>query len=195
MGKGISVSFSKNIISPGDIVIAEATYDGKYKRTKINDENFSSIKLMNVEGAETPIFFSTHFDEETFAEIRYISVDNAMFENEKILLMDDNVYASLQNPVFKFEIEPSFGIYKNEERIANVECFYNDVSTDGVLFECSTFDSKKVYQIVFNVTILKKIYVNENLLGKLESFSGADNKYTFTITDVKDIKKMELEVK
>ena len=49
MGKGIVINFSKNIISPGDIVIAEATYDGSYKKTAINNNNYGHvIKLLNL---------------------------------------------------------------------------------------------------------------------------------------------------
>ena len=196
MGKGIVINFSKNIISPGDIVIAEATYDGSYKKTAINNNNYGNvIKLLNLEGAETPISFSSHFGEEKFSEIRYIKVNNEIFESEKTLFMDDNIYVSLQNPIFQYEVPPVFYVYKDKEKIAKVECFYDGVTTENVLFECETTDNKKVYQITFEITILKKIYVNDNLLGRLESFNGADNKYTFTITDVKDIKKMELEVK
>ena len=155
MGKGIVVNFSKNIISPGDIVIAEATYDGSYKKTPINNTNYgNSIKLLNLEGAETPINFSTHFGEETFSEIRYLQINNSIFEMEKTLLMEDNIYSSLQDPVFEYEIPPVFYIYKDEEKIAKVECFYNDVSTEGVLFKCYTEDNKSIYQIVFNITIL-----------------------------------------
>lgn len=196
MGKGIAISFSKNIICPGDIVIAEASYDGTYKKTPINNTNYgNSIKLMNAEGAETPINFSTHFGEEEFSEIRYVQVNNAFFESEKTLLMDDNVYSTLQEPVFDFEIPPVFYVYKDQEKIAKVECFYDDVTTENVLFKCSTEESKKTYQITFKITILKKNYVNEKLLGKLESYKGVDNKFAFKLTDITKTKKIWLEVK
>lgn len=196
MGKGIVINFSKNIISPGDIVIAEATYDGSYKKTAINNNNYGNvIKLLNLEGAETPISFSSHFGEGKFSEIRYIKVNNEIFESEKTLFMDDNIYASLQNPIFQYEVPPVFYIYKDQEKIAKVECFYDEVTTENVLFECETTDNKKVYQITFEITILKKTYVNERLLGKLESYGGADNKFAFKVTDISSIKKMWLEVK
>ena len=196
MGKGIVINFSKNIISPGDIVIAEATYDGSYKKTAINNSNYgNTIKLLNLEGAETPINFSSHFGEEKFLEIRYVKVDNEIFETEKTLLMEDNIFSTLQDPVFEFEIPPVFYIYKDQEKIAKVECFYDGVTTENVLFKCNTNDDKKIYQITFEITILKKIYVNEKLLGKLESYSGADNKFAFKVTDISSIKKMWLEVK
>lgn len=196
MGKGITINFSKNIISPGDVVIAEATYDGSYKKTAINNSNYgNTIKLLNLEGAETPINFSSHFGEEKFSEIRYVKVDNEIFESEKTLLMEDNIFSTLQDPIFEFEIPPVFYIYKDQEKIAKVECFYDGVTTKNVLFKCSTNDDKKIYQITFEITILKKIYVNEKLLGKLESYSGADNKFAFKVTDISSIKKMWLEVK
>lgn len=196
MGKGITINFSKNIISPGDVVIAEATYDGSYKKTAINNSNYgNTIKLFNLEGAETPINFSSHFGEEKFSEIRYVKVDNEIFESEKTLLMEDNIFSTLQDPVFEFEIPPVFYIYKDQDKIAKVECFYDGVTTENVLFKCSTTDDKKIYQITFEITILKKIYVNEKLLGKLESYSGADNKFAFKVTDISSIKKMWLEVK
>ena len=196
MGKGITINFSKNIISPGDVVIAEATYDGSYKKTPINNSNYGhTIKLLNLEGAETPINFSSHFGEEKFSEIRYVKVDNEIFESEKTLLMEDNIFSTLQDPVFEFEIPPVFYIYKDQEKIAKVECFYDGVTTENVLFKCSTNDDKKIYQITFEITILKKIYVNEKLLGKLESYSGSDNKFVFKVTDISSIKKMWLEVK
>ena len=56
-------------------------------------------------------------------------------------------------------------------------------------------DNKKVYQITFEITILKKTFVNDRLLGKLESYNGADNKFAFKISDVTSIRKMWLEVK
>ena len=196
MGKGITINFSKNIISPGDVVIAEATYDGSYKKTAINNSNYgNAIKLLNLEGAETPINFSSHFGEEKFSEIRYVKVDNEIFELEKTLLMEDNIFSTLQDPVFEFEIPPVFYIYKDQEKIAKVECFYDGVTTENVLFKCGTNDDKKIYQITFEITILKKIYVNDKLLGKLESYSGADNKFAFKVTDISSIKKMWLEVK
>ena len=196
MRKGITINFSKNIISPGDVVIAEATYDGSYKKTAINNSNYgNAIKLLNLEGAETPINFSSHFGEEKFSEIRYVKVDNTIFESEKTLLMEDNIFSTLQDPVFEFEIPPVFYIYKDQEKIAKVECFYDGVTTENVLFKCNTNDDKKIYQITFEITILKKIYVNERLLGKLESYSGADNKFAFKVTDISSIKKMWLEVK
>lgn len=196
MRKGITINFSKNIISPGDVVIAEATYDGSYKKTAINNSNYgNAIKLLNLEGAETPINFSSHFGEEKFSEIRYVKVDNEIFELEKTLLMEDNIFSTLQDPVFEFEIPPVFYIYKDQEKIAKVECFYDGVTTENVLFKCNTNDDKKIYQITFEITILKKIYVNERLLGKLESYSGADNKFAFKVTDISSIKKMWLEVK
>lgn len=196
MGKGITINFSKNIISPGDVVIAEATYDGSYKKTPINNSNYgNAIKLLNLEGAETPINFSSHFGEEKFSEIRYVKVDNEIFESEKTLLMEDNIFSTLQDPVFEFEIPPVFYIYKDQEKIAKVECFYDGVTTENVLFKCNTNDDKKIYQITFEITILKKIYVNEKLLGKLESYSGADNKFAFKVTDISSIKKTWLEVK
>lgn len=196
MGKGITINFSKNIISPGDVVIAEATYDGSYKKTAINNSNYgNAIKLLNLEGAETPINFSSHFGEEKFSEIRYVKVDNEIFESEKTLLMEDNIFSTLQDPIFEFEIPPVFYIYKDQEKIAKVECFYDGVTTENVLFKCNTSDDKKIYQITFEITILKKIYVNEKLLGKLESYSGADNKFAFKVTDISSIKKMWLEVK
>ena len=196
MRKGITINFSKNIISPGDVVIAEATYDGSYKKTAINNSNYgNAIKLLNLEGAETPINFSSNFGEEKFSEIRYVKVDNEIFELEKTLLMEDNIFSTLQDPVFEFEIPPVFYIYKDQEKIAKVECFYDGVTTENVLFKCGTNDDKKIYQITFEITILKKIYVNEKLLGKLESYSGVDNKFAFKVTDISSIKKMWLEVK
>ena len=196
MRKGITINFSKNIISPGDVVIAEATYDGSYKKTAINNSNYgNAIKLLNLEGAETPINFSSHFGEEKFSEIRYVKVDNEIFELEKTLLMEDNIFSTLQDPVFEFEIPPVFYIYKDQEKIAKVECFYDGVTTENVLFKCSANDDKKIYQITFEITILKKKYVNDKLLGKLESYSGADNKFAFKVTDISSIKKMWLEVK
>ena len=196
MGKGITINFSKNIISPGDVVIAEATYDGSYKKTAINNSNYgNTIKLLNLEGAETPINFSSHFGEEKFSEIRYVKVDNEIFESEKTLLMEDNIFSTLQDPIFEFEIPPVFYVYKDQEKIAKVECFYDGVTTENVLFKCNANDDKKIYQITFEITILKKIYVNEKLLGKLESYSGADNKFAFKVTDISSIKKMWLEVK
>ena len=196
MRKGITINFSKNIISPGDVVIAEATYDGSYKKTAINNSNYgNAIKLLNLEGAETTINFSSHFGEEKFSEIRYVKVDNEIFELEKTLLMEDNIFSTLQDPVFEFEIPPVFYIYKDQEKIAKVECFYDGVATENVLFKCNTNDDKKIYQITFEITILKKKYVNDKLLGKLESYSGADNKFAFKVTDISSIKKMWLEVK
>ena len=121
--------------------------------------------------------------EEKFSEIRYVKVDNEIFESEKTLLMEDNIFSTLQDPIFEFEIPHVFYVYKDQEKIAKVECFYDGVTTENVLFKCSTNDDKKIYQITFEITILKKIYVNEKLLGKLESYSGADNKFAFKVTD------------
>ena len=196
MSKGIIVNFSKNIIHPGDIVVAEASYDGVYKKTPINAANYATtIKLLNFEGAETPINFSSHFDEEVFNEIRYIEVKNEIFESEKTILIGDNIYSELKNTIFEFAIEPISYIYKNNEKIAKLEIQYDGLPINDVLFKCSTSEEKKVYQLQMKFTILKKDYVNETVSGKVEPYNGVDNKIVFTLNDIDKIQKVWLEVK
>ena len=196
MAKGIILNFSKNIIHPGDVVVVEASFDGEFKKTPINNATYGlTVKLLNSEGAETPINFSSHIEEEKFTETRYIEVKNNLFNSEKVMLIGDNVYAELKNPTFEFEIEQVSYIYKDGEKIAKLETYYNDLPVEGVLFKCSTDLDKMVYQLTMNFTIIKKEYVNEIVFGKLESYSGADNKMVFQLSDISKTQKVWLEVK
>lgn len=195
----LKLFFSKQVITPGDVVSVQASYDGEFKATPINRGTYGDnavINLLNDKGVATPIILSGHSGETTFTEYRKIKIDNSIFTTrENTYQIANNIYSTLKgNPVYNFTLPSVFYLTTNNEKVAKVELKYEGVNVDGLTFKCSTETEENSYEIQFDITILKKTYENVTVDGRIEPHTGIDIKRTYSLEDIINTGKVWLEV-